>query len=191
MTAVSDRDAPAPAKRRLPARSAILRAGTLLTGFIIFWGAYGTWSGTLGIPLELRPSGVTLDGSLEKVRPWAPWWIMPSITALVGMLFWRLIAQRHETVSFLGAALVYVLTLAASFMVANFCLQLGAISQYQPPPPLWKIIGILPLIFLEGLSVIAINFVYHGPVAVPLYAMIGLIVAGVIRMTLHFSKPAT
>ncbi|MFN3347326.1 hypothetical protein [Pseudorhodoplanes sp.] len=188
MTAVSDQDAPAPAKKRSPAPSAILWAGTLLTGFVIFWGAYGTWVGTLGIPLELRPGGVTLDGALEKVRPWAPWWIMPSITALVGMLFWRWIAQRHETVSFLGAALAYVLTLAASFMVGNFCLQLGSIAQYQPQPPLWKITGILPLIFLEGLSFIAINFVYHGPVAVPLYAMTGLIVAISIRVALHFSR---
>lgn len=187
MTAVSDQGAPARDEIIPAGNGAVLWAGTILTGLVIFWGAYWTWVEVLQVPLELGPGDVTLDGFLEKVRPWAPWWIMPSITALVGMLLWRWLAQRRGTVSFSGAALVYVLTLAASFMVANFCLQLGAIAQYQPQPPLWKIIGILPLIFLEGLSFIAINFVYHGPVAVPLYALIGVLIAGVVRMALQLS----
>lgn len=188
MTAVSDQDAPARGEIISASRRAILWAGTLLTGFVIFWGAYWTWVEVLQVPLELRPGGVTLDGRLEKVRLWAPWWIMPSVTALIGMLLWHWIAERRGTVSFAGAALAYVLTLAASFMVATFCLQLGAISQYQPQPPLWKIIGVLPLIFVEGLSFIAINFVYHGPVAVPVAVVAGVTVAGVIRVTLRFSK---
>jgi hypothetical protein len=73
-------------------------------------------------------------------------------------------------------------------MVAAFCLELGAISQYQPQPPIWKTIGILPLIFLEGLSFIAINVIFHGPIAIPAYVLTGLVIAGLVRLALRFSK---
>lgn len=183
MTVVSDHSAPETGEIRSRGRSAILWAGTLLTGFVFFWGAYRIWVRVLGVPFELKPGPITLDGALERVRPWAPWWIMPSVTALIGMLLWRWIAQRGGTILIGGAARAYVLTVAASFVVAAFCLELGAIFQYVPPPPLLKIVAVLPAIFLEGLFLTALNLV-----AIPVAAILGILVASITRLALKLVK---
>lgn len=161
----------------------------LITGVLVFLYGYYVWRGLIGIPIEL-PGKVTLDGELRKVRPWAPWWIMPSVTAVIGMLLWRLLAQRAHRISFRGAASAYVLTAISAFIVVTFCLELGAIAQYMPRPPLMKIVAVLPLIASEALAISLINMQYHGIVIVPGAALLGLAVAGLTRLALSLTSSA-
>jgi hypothetical protein len=161
------------------------RIMTGITGVIMFFGAMAIWSGLLGVPTELKPYSITLDTELEKVRPWAPWWVMPSFSALAGMMIWRAIAQRRDgRVSMWGAALAYCVALCVSIVIASLCLKIGAVLQYVPAPSLLRFLSVLPALLGEGVGLTIVTLSWHGIVLVPA-ALIGVVTATVFRLMLR------
>ena len=157
-----------------------------ITGVIVFLGALAIWSGLLGTPWELKPYAVTLDSELRAVRPWAPWWLMPSLTALIGMGLWRTLAQRRgRKVSYFGAAVTCCLMPPIGMAIATVCLEMGAILQYSPLPSIGRIISLVPAILLESLGFAAIMMLFHGIVLVPLTVIVGILIAAISRLALR------
>jgi hypothetical protein len=168
------------------------RLATSLTivafGILSFYLAYQTWRGLFGIPLEFRiPAGnIRLDADFPRsVRPWAPAWVAPSIVAVIGMAFWRLFAMGDQGISLRGGAVATVLASASAIPVAVFCLEIGAMLQYDPPPSIWSIASLLPLIAAESIGILVLNMLFHGIVLVPVAAVLGLGFAAAARLLLR------
>lgn len=157
-------------------------------GVVSFYLASYTWSGMLTIPTELKiPAGnIRLDADLpRRVRPWAPWWIMPTIVAPLGMVFWRIFAMRRGNISLRGGAVAAILVLCTAFVVALFCLEIGAMLQYDPQPPIWKIASLVPLIAIESIAFLGVEMFINGIVYMPAFALIGLGFAAASRILMR------
>lgn len=166
---------------------AMLRLSGVVAGTIGFLVAYWIWRHLLGVPLVLRPAvgGITLDGASSPVRPWAPWWVVPSFAAALGFGAWRLLAARGNRISYWGGITAILLTTVAIFPISCFALQLGAIAQYNPMPPVSRILTIIPLIALESLDFTAFALGWwHSAVLIPA-ALLGAALAWATRCALR------
>jgi Na+/proline symporter len=173
------------ADHRAGARTAILEAGMYGAGAVGLLMAYWVWRGVLGVPFELASPGVKLDRAFEAVRPWAPWWVLPTLMTLASMAIWRALAWREDGISLRGAATVGVVIIPLALVLGAFCLQVGTIAQYVPTPPLAKIIGLLPRMLSECVSSAFVGLMFHGMVVVPASVLLMLVVAAATRLLLR------
>lgn len=190
--------------RRLPQKISVVaplsdpertqRAVILFTiiafGVVNLFPAYYIWRELIGVSLELKipTGGVRIDSDLpSRVRPWAPWWIMPSIVALIAMFFWRALAIRSGRISLAGGTIAMVLSVCSAFPVAIFCLEIGAMLQFDPKPPIWKIATLMPKVAVESVGFLLINLGFHGQVIVPVAAIIGLAFAATSRVLMRIT----
>lgn len=153
--------------------------GAAMAGFLL---GYWVWRGMLVIPFELPEGGITLDSGASDVRPWAPWWVVPSISALLCTLIWRTLAVRAGGISILRSVGALVLSGVAIFPICTFALDLGAIAQYVPAPPASHVLMVLPAIAAESIGFTVFNLAWHGVVLLPAAALLGLLIAGVARL---------
>jgi hypothetical protein len=174
MTTAAPGTTPVPQSRdsRIAQRTTVVLAG-LLGGLMMYW----TWRGPLGVPLELKIS-MHLDDQLPPVRPWAPWWAPTGILLLLTMMLWRILAAHARRISALGGTLALVLASVLTFPVAFLCLELGAVAQYDPLPPINRILAVLPLMLVESIASAILFLLMNGIAMLPAAALLGLINAG-------------
>jgi hypothetical protein len=154
-----------------------IRATTIIAGLIGAGLMYWTWRGIYGVPLELTVP-LHMDPATDRVRPWAPWWVPAALMAIVTASLWRLIAARRRgTVSIVTGALVLFLASHLTYMVGNICLEYGAMLQYQPLPPLLKMLLLFPLVILEGAQVTLLFFAMGLPIGPAIIAVGCLLVS--------------
>ncbi len=139
-----------PISRRVALWLAMMVAG--LTGAAMM---YLEWRSFFGVPHELSvPVHMANEGS--PVRMWAPWWVPASIVMLLTMMLWRLLAVRKGGISFWGGVLAMVFAGPLIHLVAIICLEVGAMLQFNPRPPINRILALIPPVIREGLGLIVI-----------------------------------
>ena len=171
-----------------PAPDVSVRAAAIAAGMAGFLLAYWVWRGILVIPFELPEAigGITFENSAPSVRPWAPWWVVPSISAAATTLVWRVLAVRGGRISILRSMGALALGCIAIFPIASFALELGAIAQYVPAPSVFRVLMVLPAIAADSIGFTVIHLAWHGIVLLPAAALLGLVVAGGGRLVRGF-----
>lgn len=157
-------------------------AAKLVAGAVAFFIGWWIWRGIIGVPLEFKPLsvGITLDGGIPfTAMPWAPWWVVPTASALLGTLIWRRAAVRKGRTSVFRSMNGMVLVCVFVFPISTFALELGAIVQIDPLPSIWTVLTLVPAMAAEGAGIALLNLAFNGMVLLPAAAIMGLIPAAV------------
>jgi hypothetical protein len=136
-------------------RRVALWLATIVAGLAGAAMMYLEWRGFFGVPHELSvPVHMADEGS--PVKMWAPWWVPASTMMLLTMMLWRLLAVRKGGISFWGGVLAMVIAGPLIYLVAIICLEVGAMLQFNPRPPINRILALVPLVIREGLELIVV-----------------------------------
>ncbi len=142
---------------------------------------YLRWRGFFGVPHVLSVP-VHMNDQGSPVRPWAPWWVPTGIMAIVTALLWCRLAVRKQRISLWGGAFALMLASMLTYTVGAICLEVGAMMQFLPRPPVTHILMVMPLVLLGGLQLIVLSLIMGGFIMLPLAALVGAALAAIGRI---------
>lgn len=159
-------------------RALILWSSTLLMGVVVYV-AHAAWMASVIVALRGAATYVSFTQ-----------YVIPAVTASFGMMLWHWVARRKNSVSFVGAVLACVVTLVASFAIAQIC-WIEHFLLYEKPTPFLKFISLQPAVLQDVYGAAVVNLIIFGKLLIPLAAVTGLAIAGLTRLGLRLSERDT
>jgi hypothetical protein len=171
------------------ARNSSARIALALPGIYGFYVGFWIWRVALGVPLEVKgpANGITMDDSTYGfVRPWAPWWIVPVIAAVLAVLLWQRAGAMKARPSFLRMFAALLTSAAVAYPASQAVLLVGEMSQMDPFPGAARTLSILPQLVLLLVKNTALQITFDGP-AIVFFALVATAVYYVIIRIAMFS----